>query len=129
VELLTDATDATIMRSMNTYSNELMPDDILLIHYAGRGGTPDAPPDRAYWLGIDADPEVGTGLLLAEHVSEKIKSIDAKRVYVVTDSCFSTRRLPKNSLQRTAGNRAHRGRLLLCSNTSADYGVRHFARR
>jgi chromosome segregation ATPase len=68
VKVLTNATDDEIMRTLHDYSNSLTEDDNLLIYYAGRGSTPDGPPDRAYWLGVDADPELRNTWLLAEHV-------------------------------------------------------------
>jgi predicted nucleic acid-binding Zn-ribbon protein len=93
VEMLVNATQDDIMMALHRYSNELTETDNLLIYYAGRGSTPDGPPDRAYWLGVDADPDLRTGWLLSEHVSEKIKEMAAKRVLVVTDSCFSRQRV------------------------------------
>jgi hypothetical protein len=93
VKVLRNATDDQIMRTLHEYSNTLTDEDNLLIYYAGRGSTPDGPPDRAYWLGVDADPELRNTWLLAEHVSDKIKEIEAKRILLVTDSCFSRRRV------------------------------------
>jgi hypothetical protein len=93
VKVLRNATDDEIMRTLHDYSNTLTEEDNLLIYYAGRGSTPDGPPDRAYWLGVDADPQLRNTWLLAEHVSDKIKEIEAKRVLLVTDSCFSRRRV------------------------------------
>jgi hypothetical protein len=93
VEVMTDATDDQVMRKLHEYANKLTPEDNLLIYYAGRGSTPDGPPDRAYWLGVDADPALRNTWLLAEHVSEKIKEMKAKRILLVTDSCFSQRRV------------------------------------
>ena len=93
VQVLTDATDDMIMRALHDYSNTLTDEDNLLIYYAGRGSTPDGPPDRAYWLGVDADPDLRNTWLLSEHISDKIKQIDAQRILVVTDSCFSRRRV------------------------------------
>jgi chromosome segregation ATPase len=97
VELLENATDDQIMTALHQYANKLGENDNLLIYYAGRGSTPDGPPDRAYWLGVDSDPEMPNTWLLAEHVSEKIKQIPAKHVLVVTDSCFSKRRVGSNA--------------------------------
>jgi len=97
VELLENATDDQIMKVLHQYANTLTEADNLLIYYAGRGSTPDGPPDRAYWLGVDSDPELPNTWLLAEHVSEKIKQIPAKHVLVVTDSCFSKRRTGSNA--------------------------------
>jgi chromosome segregation ATPase len=93
VKILHNATDDQIMRTLHEYANTLTEEDNLLIYYAGRGSTPDGPPDRAYWLGVDADPELRNTWLLAEHVSDKIKDMQAKRILLVTDSCFSRRRV------------------------------------
>lgn len=93
VEVLANVTDDDVMRKLHDYANTLTEDDNLLVYYAGRGNTPDGPPDRAYWLGVDADPALRNTWLLAEHVSEKIKEIRAKRILLVTDSCFSRRRV------------------------------------
>ena len=97
VQVLTNATDDMIMRALHDYSNTLTAEDNLLIYYAGRGSTPDGPPDRAYWLGVDADPELRNTWLLAEHISDKIKQVQAQRILVVTDSCFSIRRVQPRS--------------------------------
>ena len=97
VQVLTDATDDMIMRALHDYSNTLTDEDNLLVYYAGRGSTPDGPPDRAYWLGVDADPELRNTWLLSEHISDKIKQINAQRILVVTDSCFSRRRVQPKS--------------------------------
>ncbi len=93
VKVLRNATDDEIMRTLHEYTNTLTEEDNLLIYYAGRGSTPDGPPDRAYWLGVDADPQLRTRWLLAEHVSDKIKQMQAKRILLITDSCFSRRRV------------------------------------
>ena len=93
VEVMTNATDDEVMRKLHEYANSLTPEDNLLIYYAGRGSTPDGPPDRAYWLGVDADPALRNTWLLAEHVSEKINEMQAKRILLVNDSCFSQRRV------------------------------------
>ena len=98
VKILQNATENRIMEELDEYSITLTEEDNLLIYYAGRGSTPDGPPDRAYWLGVDADPELRNTWLLAEHVSEKIKQIQAQRILLVTDSCFSKRRLQSVSM-------------------------------
>ena len=103
VTILRDATDDEIMRTLHEYSNTMTEEDNLLIYYAGRGSTPDGPPDRAYWLGVDADPELRNTWLLAEHVSDKIKDIQAKRILLVTDSCFSRRRVQAATMTVSRG--------------------------
>jgi hypothetical protein len=89
VKTLLDATSDEIMRTLDNYSIDLKENDRLLIYYAGHGGTRDGPPERAFWLGVDADPRTQSGWISAEYVSDKIKQIAAKHVLLVSDSCFS----------------------------------------
>jgi hypothetical protein len=99
VKVLRNATVDQIMRTLHDYSNTLTEEDNLLIYYAGRGDRPEgAPPGRAYWLGVDADPDLKHTWLLADHVSNTIKEIEAKRILLVTDSCFAGRRLQSVSM-------------------------------
>lgn len=112
VKVLRNATDDQIMRALHEYSNTLTEEDNLLIYYAGRGSTPEGPPDRAYWLGVDADPDLPNTWLLAEHVSDKIKQIKAKRILLVTDSCFSRRRVQSVSMSVGRGLDPDRFKLL-----------------
>lgn len=112
VKVLRNATDNQIMVALHEYSSTLTEEDNLLIYYAGRGSTPDGPPDRAYWLGVDADPDLPNTWLLAEHVSDKIKQIKAKRILLVTDSCFSRRRVRSVSMSVGRGLDPKRFKLL-----------------
>jgi len=112
VTKLVNATNHEIIVALHELSNTLTPDDNLLIYYAGRGSTPDGPPDRAYWLGVDADPDFRNTWLLAEHVSDKIKEIQAKRILLVTDSCFSRRRVQSKSMSVGRGMDPERFKLL-----------------
>ena len=89
VTKLLDATSDTIMRTLDNYSIELKEDDHLLIYYAGHGGAQDGPPERAFWLGVDADPRTRAGWISAEYVGDKIKQMRAKHILLVSDSCFS----------------------------------------
>ncbi len=112
VTVLRDATDDQIMTTLHEFSNTMTEQDNLLIYYAGRGSTPDGPPDRAYWLGVDARPELRNTWLLAEHVSAKIREIQAKRVLVVTDSCFSRRSSQQVTMATRRGLDPERFKLL-----------------
>ncbi len=112
VTVLRDATDDQIMTTLHEFSNTMTDQDNLLIYYAGRGSTPDGPPDRAYWLGVDARPELRNTWLLAEHVSAKIREIQAKRVLVVTDSCFSRRSSQQVTMATRRGLDPERFKLL-----------------
>ena len=90
VKLLRDATRDEIMAAMNEYARTLTDADRLLIYYAGHGGTRFGPPERAFWLGIDADPELPSSWLSAQTVSDAIWQIHARHVLLVADSCFSS---------------------------------------
>jgi chromosome segregation ATPase len=112
VRVLENATDDDIMGALQDYGNDLTESDNLLIYYSGRGSTPEDGKNRAYWLNVNADPSQNHTWLLAEHVSEKIRQIDAKRILVVTDSCFSRRRLQAKSMAVGRGMDAKKFRLL-----------------
>jgi hypothetical protein len=89
VNKLLDATSDEIMRTLDNYTIELKENDRLLIYYAGHGGTRSGPPERAFWLGVDADPRTQNGWISAADVGDKIKQIAAKHILLVSDSCFS----------------------------------------
>lgn len=112
VTVLQDATNFEIISALHDYSFTLKEQDNLLIYYAGRGSTPAGPPDKAYWLGVDANPEFPSTWLLADFVTDKIKQIDAKRILVVTDSCFSRRRVQSVTMAVGRGLDAERFKLL-----------------
>jgi hypothetical protein len=90
VTQLLDGTSDQIMRTLDAYTIDLKENDRLLIYYAGHGGTRNGPPERAFWLGVDADPRTQAGWISAEDVSDKIKQIAARHILLVSDSCFSS---------------------------------------
>jgi hypothetical protein len=90
VNLLIDATNDQIMMAMNEYARTLTDADRLLIYYAGHGGTKTGPPERAFWLGVDADPELPSSWVSAQTISDTIWQIHARHVLLVADSCFSS---------------------------------------
>lgn len=94
VEVVRNATRKDIAVKLDEYVRKLTPEDNLLVYYAGRGEIPPGqPPDRAFWFGVDADPEQYVTWLAADVVSDIIAQMDAKRVLLVTDSCFARRRM------------------------------------
>lgn len=88
VTLLLDATAEDIMKALHEKVITLTDADNLLVYYAGHGDI-DNPPERAYWLGVDADRDTRVGWLSAENIRAKIKQMKAKHVLLVADSCFS----------------------------------------
>jgi len=90
VKLLIDATRDQIMAAMNEYARTLTDADRLLIYYAGHGGTRIDPPERAFWLGVDANPELRGSWLSAQMVADSVGEIHARHILLVADSCFSS---------------------------------------
>jgi Caspase domain/Sel1 repeat len=88
VRLLLDATREQIMTALHDEKLELTSQDSLLIYYAGHGDL-SGPNGRAFWLGVEADPDTHAGWLEADHIRAKIKEMSAKHVLLVADSCFS----------------------------------------
>ena len=88
VRLLTNVTSDQIMMALHDETLTLTEADSLLIYYAGQGDATDVP-GRAFWLGVDADPDTRKGWLEADHIRAKIKEMKAKHVLLVVDSCFS----------------------------------------
>jgi hypothetical protein len=89
VKQLLDATSDQIMVALDDYRIELKEADRLLVYYAGHGGTRIGPPERAFWLGVEADERTQAGWISAQDVSDKIKQISARHIMLVSDSCFS----------------------------------------
>lgn len=90
VKLLIDATRADIGRALYEYEQTLTDSDRLLIYYAGHGGNKVFPPERAYWMGVDSDPDLPSSWIGAQDVSDDIAQIHARHILLVADSCFSS---------------------------------------
>jgi TPR repeat protein len=90
VKLLIDATRAEIGRALYEYEQTLTDSDRLLIYYAGHGGNKVFPPERAYWLGVDSDPDNPSTWIGAQDVSDDISQIHARHILLVADSCYSS---------------------------------------
>ncbi|HWW21102.1 MAG TPA: caspase family protein [Steroidobacteraceae bacterium] len=90
VKLLIDATRADIGRALYEYARSLSDSDRLLIYYAGHGGSRVFPPERAYWTGVDSDPDNASSWIGAQDVSDDIAQIHARHILLVADSCFSS---------------------------------------
>jgi hypothetical protein len=89
VERLNDVTRLDIMKSLDAYAKKLEDNDSLLVYFAGHGDRTMGPPERAYWLGVEANHESKEGYLEVELIQDKIKQMSAKHILLVADSCFS----------------------------------------
>ncbi len=86
--MMLDATSDQIGAALDRLT-DLKETDRLLIYYAGHGGPRFGPPERAFWFGVDADPNNSLRWIPADYVSEKIKQMKAKQILLVSDSCFA----------------------------------------
>jgi len=90
VKLLLDATRDQIIVALHEYTHTLTDQDRLLIYFAGHGSTRDFPPERAFWAGVDTDPDLLSSWLPAQPIADEIWQMHARHVLLVADSCFSS---------------------------------------
>jgi len=88
VKLLLDARRGEIVEALDAYRESLGPRDNVLIYYAGHGWL-DEEADRGYWLPINAKPKRRTNWVSNATVTDTLKTLGAKHVMVVADSCYS----------------------------------------
>ena len=88
VKILVDATRAEIIDALDTYRENLGERDNLLIYYAGHGWL-DGDANRGYWLPVDADNNRRTNWVENTTVTDTLKTLRAKHVMIVADSCYS----------------------------------------
>ncbi|HJY87110.1 MAG TPA: tetratricopeptide repeat protein, partial [Candidatus Acidoferrales bacterium] len=83
-----DATREKIMRALNELRVTMPDNGNLLIYYAGHGQF-DREGKKSYWLPIDADPNDDTNWIMADEITTKLRTIPAKHILIVSDSCYS----------------------------------------
>ncbi len=86
-----DGDNIAVMEAINDLNNVLKPDDNLLLFYAGHGsrlGQGDG--EIGYWLPANAElPPRNTYWVPNEFVTGHLSRLSAKRILVVSDSCYS----------------------------------------
>lgn len=91
VQKVINADDVGVMEAINNINNQLTENDNLLIFYAGHGArlkTGDI--ESGYWLPTNAEaPPRDTFWVANEFVTRHLARFNAKRVLVVSDSCYS----------------------------------------
>lgn len=113
VTTLEDATRAEILTALRRLREQLTEGDNLLIYYAGHGWL-DADADEGYWLPVDAESDSDVHWISNATITGYLRSIQAKHVMIVADSCYSgtlTRGIkldvkPPDYLERIARQRA-----------------------
>lgn len=88
VTLLTNATRAEVVETLDELRERLQVNDNLLIYYAGHGWL-DNEADKGFWLPVDAREDRRTQWISNDTVRDALRALKAKHVLVVADSCFS----------------------------------------
>lgn len=86
--LLLNPSRDQIIESLDRMISRLTASDNLLIYYAGHGWRDDRS-GRGYWLPIDARVDQRSRWLSNAEVADTLKSVKAKHVLVVADSCYA----------------------------------------
>ena len=91
VVTLVDPDQLAMMRAVNQLNDVLSEDDNLLIYFAGYGNRlASATRETGYWLPRNAEPAPDDTLWVPnEFVTRHLGRIQAKRVLVVSDSCYA----------------------------------------
>ena len=88
VRVLKDPSHLALLTELNVLAESLESEDHLLIYYAGHGKIePDS--QRGYWIPSDADSDDSGKWIANETISDFLDLIPAKRILVVSDSCYS----------------------------------------
>ncbi len=88
ISFLQNATREVIIRNLDALSNEIGPEDNLLIFYAGHGVW-DPESNNGYWLPSDADEDVKINWFRNSTLVDYLKEINSKHTLLITDACFS----------------------------------------
>jgi formylglycine-generating enzyme len=88
IQLIRDqeANRDNIIDQLDGLRSKINPDDRLLIYYSGHGFTDR---DRGFWIPIDAEPGHVSSFIANAEVRDIIKSIKARHILLISDSCFS----------------------------------------
>jgi uncharacterized protein len=91
VQILEDANDITMLKTINDLNAVLKPEDNVLIYYAGHGTRlKSGKIESGYWLPVNADaPPEDRFWIPNEQITGHLGRLPAKRVLVVADSCYA----------------------------------------
>jgi hypothetical protein len=91
VQVVEDANDVAMLRTLNDLADVLKENDNLLIYYAGHGTRlKTARSETGYWLPVNAErPPKDTFWVPNEQISAHLGRLRAKRVLIVADSCYA----------------------------------------
>jgi len=100
VDVMLNATRSEILAALDEKSESLGPQDNLLVYYAGHGYY-DEDVDLGYWLPSDASLDNKEAWIRNSAITDTIKSMNAKHVLLVADSCFSGTLLRNVDIRRS----------------------------
>jgi len=88
VKLLKNATREQILVALRGMRETLTAEDNLLVYYAGHGWL-DRDADEGYWLPVDAEENSDVHWISNAAITGYLRSIRAKHILIVADSCYS----------------------------------------
>jgi len=91
VQLLLNGDRLSVMKAVNALSEKLEENDNLLIYYAGHGNRISTGEREAgYWLPVNANPPPDDSSWVPnEFVTNHLARLKARRVFVISDSCYA----------------------------------------
>lgn len=90
LEILENATRRDILRALEQLSKRAMPNDSVLVYYAGHGFL-DAESERGFWVPVDAVGIDNSTFLRNSTIRDELSTIAsrARHTLLISDSCFS----------------------------------------
>ena len=90
LEVLENATRREILRALESLSKRALPNDSILVYYAGHGFL-DAESERGFWVPVDAEGVDSTTFLRNSTIRDELTTIAsrAQHTLLISDSCFS----------------------------------------
>ena len=88
--MLENATRRDILRALERLSKRAMPNDSILVYYAGHGFL-DAESERGFWVPVDAEGIDNTTFLRNSTIRDELSTIAsrARHTLLISDTCFS----------------------------------------
>ncbi len=90
LEVLENATRRDILKALERLSNKALPNDSILVYYAGHGFL-DSESERGFWVPVDAEGIDSTTFLRNSTIRDELTTIAsrARHTLLISDSCFS----------------------------------------
>ncbi len=86
--LLKDPTRADIIKSLDILSNQLTPNDNLILFYAGHGYW-DEQKETGYWLPSDAEQFSSVNWIRNSTIQDFVDDINTRHTLLISDACFA----------------------------------------